>query len=159
MEVKKLTDVCYLISDTYGNKLGLGMVRDDVILFTHDLTFYKSFEEIADKFDEKLIYTELTTTDSAKKEIHEYPIKHDVCFEEEHETHDDFTTYTYKTREGSNVKFCAGWWVIHTDATYRMVISPKLTTLNPNCHGPFKNKFDCQAEVARLNKIKREENE
>jgi hypothetical protein len=156
LEAKKLTESCYLISDSYGNKLGLGMIRTGGVLFTYDLEFYENIESIANKFNENLMYTEVHSNESSEKYIEDYPIKHDVFVDSQMETVLEFETYTYKIREESNVKFCAGWWVIHTDAVNRAALSPKLTTLTEQCHGPFKSRFDCQAEVTRLNKIKKE---
>ena len=150
MEAKKLTETCYMVTDSYGNELGLAMIRDMGVLFTHDLDFYGSIEALAEKYNEKLFYTELPSSEDVVKEIGGYPIKHDVyCEEEWQDTH-----YVYKTREGSNVLFCAGWWVISTDSIHRAALSPKLSTVSDTSVGPFKSRFDCQAEVTRLNKEK-----
>lgn len=157
MEIKKLIDTCYLVIDGHGNKLGLGLVRNDKIVFTHDLEVYNSFEDIGAKYEERIIYTEIATNEDSTKIIQEFPIKHEMFVDEKFETINNFETYTYKVREESNIRFCAGWWIVSTDSVNRLVISPKTSTLNNFCVGPFKNKFDCQAELTRLNRIKREE--
>lgn len=152
MEAKKLTDNCYLVSDSYGNRLGLAMLRGDKVLFTYDVELYDSIEDIANKFNEKLLYTELSSLDTAVKEIDGYPIKHHTIFDLKSETINDTETQTYKVREESVVRFCIGWWIISSDSVYRATLSPKTGTVNERCIGPFKNRFDCQAEVTRMNK-------
>lgn len=156
MEAKKLTETCYMITDAYNNKLGLAMIREMGTLFTYDLEFYSSLEHIAEKYNEKLVYTELASSDEVVKEIDGYPIKHDSFCEEEWMDVDKY--YAYKTREGSSVVFCAGWWVIATDSIYRASLSPKLSTISDTSIGPFKSRFDCQAEVTRLNRKRNEYN-
>lgn len=151
MEAKKLTNNSYLIADSYGNKLGLAMIVGEKFLFTHDLNLYQSVEDIAVMLNENVVYTELPSNEESKKEIFGYPIKHDQYFNESQT--DNFVIYT--TRQDSDVYYIAGWWVIGTESVFRATLSPKLKTVNEqSVVGPFKNKFDCQAEVTRLNKKK-----
>lgn len=150
MEAKKLTENCYLISDQYNNRLGLTFKVGDKVLFTYDLEVYDSIEEIARKQNEKVIYTEIASEEKSNKDIEGYPIRHDEFYEVSEQDFNGDTIITYKSREGSTVEFCAGWWVISTDSQLRVTLSPKLSTLSNNCYGPFKNKFDCQAELNRI---------
>jgi len=152
MEAKKLTTNSHLITDSYGNKLGLTFSMNGSVLFTYDLNKYPSIEDIAKSMDEKLVYTELHTTDKSVKELFGYPIKHDQYFNESQS--DNLVIYT--TRQESDVYYIAGWWVVGTDSIYRATLSPKLKTVTEDSIGPFKDKFDCQAEVTRLNKKKME---
>lgn len=146
MEAKKLTDNCHMITDLYNNKLGLTFAVEDKVLFTHDLEVYSSIEEIAQKFNETVLYTELTSTEISKLDIDGYPIRHEVCFDVKHE--DD--RISYKSRENSNIEFYAGWWIVSTESQIRLVLSPKSSTITDTSMGPYKNKFDCQTEMNRL---------
>lgn len=150
MEAKKLTNNSHLVSDSYGNKLGLTFQIGKTILFTYDLNKYETMDDIAKHLNEKLVYTELPSNEESSKEIFGYPIKHDQYFNETQS--DNLVIYT--TRPESEVYYIAGWWVIGTESIYRATLSPKLKTITSECVGPFTNKFDCQAEVTRLNKKK-----
>lgn len=154
MEAKKLTENSYLMTDSYGNKLGLALIRGETILFTHNMEFYPTLETLAKHFKEKLVYTELASNEDAIKDIEGYPIRHDISLNVEKSTFGDEEIITYRTREGSNVVYVAGWWAIGTNSTFRTNISPKLTTLSDQSFGPFKSRFDCQNEVTRRNKLK-----
>lgn len=157
MEAKKLTDNSYLMQDSHGNRLGLVFIRDDTMLFTHDLEFYPSLDTIAKKFNEKLYITELPADTAQEKEINGYPIKHDMFYSEQHTEHNDKKIVTYKSREKSKVDYVAGWWVITTDSITRATLSPKLSTLSETSIGPYKTRFECQAEVTKINKEKMNE--
>lgn len=154
MEAKKLTENCFIMTDTYNNRLGLAFVRQDTVLFTYDLEFYNDLGAIADKFNEKLIMTELPSDEESQKELSGFPIKHDVAVDEETIMIDDEPVIIYKTRLDSKVIFCAGWWTVTTGDITRAVLSPKITTLTSESTGPYKTRFDCQAEVAHINKAK-----
>ena len=150
MEAKKLTDNSYLVSDSYGNRLGLVFKYGSSSFFTYDEKQYDSIEEIAKSLNEKVVYTELPSNEESSKELFGYPIKHDSYYNEEQLEN----LITYTTRPESDVIYIAGWWVIGTDSIYRATLSPKLKTVNEESVGPFTNKFDCQAEVTLLNKKK-----
>jgi hypothetical protein len=150
MEAKKLTNNSHLISDSYGNKLGLTFNMGKTILFTYDLNRYETMDDIAKHLNEKLVYTELPSNEESAKELFGYPIKHDQYFNESQT--DNLVIYT--TRQESDVYYIAGWWVIGTESIHRATLSPKLKTVTEESVGPFTNKFDCQAEVTRLNKKK-----
>jgi hypothetical protein len=150
MEAKKLTQNSYLISDSYGNKLGLALKMSKTILFTYDLNNYTDMDSMAKSLGEKLVYTELPSSEESAKDLMGFPIKHDSTY---NETHNE-NLIIYTTRPDSDVYYMAGWWVIGTDSVYRATLSPKLKTVNEESIGPFVNKFDCQAEVTRLNKNK-----
>lgn len=151
MEAKKLTEQSYLIIDSYGNRLGLAFKEDDSWRFTHDNQLYPMIETIAKKLKEKCVFTELPIEQSVSSEVNEYPIKHDAYFNVTETEVNSKMVFTYTTREASTVFFCAGWWVIKTDSVLRVSLSPKLSTINETSVGPFKDKFECQAELNRLN--------
>lgn len=154
MEAKKLTENSYMMTDSYGNKLGLALIRGDTILFTHNMEFYPTLETLAKHFKEKLVYTELASNEESVKDIEGFPTRHDQFFETTNATFKEDQIITYKTREGSNVVYVAGWWAIGTNSTFRTTISPKLSTLTDQSFGPYKSRFDCQNEVTRRNKLK-----
>lgn len=156
MEIKKLTDNCHLVIDGHGNKLGLALSRDAGIFFTYDCDVYEDFNKLAAAFRERAFFTHIAPVDETVSEIDGYPIKHSSFVNNEIETLFNNEVVTYKMREESSVKFCAGWWILHSDSLSRLALSPKTTTINELSVGPFKNKFDCQAELSRINKEKRE---
>ena len=157
MEAKKLTNSSYLIQDAHGTRLGLALIRNETILFTHDLEFYSQLDDIASRFNEKLYTTELPSDTTQEKEIDGYPIKHDTIYNEDVQTFKDKSIITYKQRDKSKVVYAAGWWVITTDSITRATLSPKLQTLSDTSIGPYRTRFECQTEVTKVNKEKMNE--
>lgn len=151
MEAKKLTEKSYLIIDSYGNRLGLVFKENDAWRFTHDNQLYPMIETIAKKLKEKCVFTELPVEQAVISNINGYPIKHDAYYNVTDTVVNTKPTITYTTRESSSVQFCAGWWVIKTDSVLRISLSPKHSTINEASVGPFKDKFECQAELNRMN--------
>lgn len=145
------------MQDSHGNRLGLAMIRNDVVLFTYDLEFYNQLDKIAEKFGEKLYITELPPETTQEKEIEGYPIKHDVFLDVTNSKFKDQDIIVYKARSKSNVVYAAGWWVITTDSITRATLSPKLSTLQETSIGPYKTRFECQTEVTKVNKEKMNE--
>lgn len=146
---KKLTDNTYILTSQLGHHISLVWKRDEIFISSHkpDRT-YNSLKEIATEFAEYL--TEKSTDkEEIINHIFNYPIKHDTQFEITN------TTYpTYKSKEGSNVVFAAGYWVIHYNGAYRVGLSPKVSTLDELCQGPFLDKFSANVSLNVINKRK-----
>lgn len=151
MEAKKLTENSYMLMDKNGTKIGLTFKRGDYIISTHDLSqTFKSIEDIAFMLKENVIYTEIPSNEKEEMRIEGYPIKHKSYYDYKNEKY-----ITYRLTGNSKIEFVAGWWILHHNTGYYMSLSPKLSTLNEDSVGPFKDGFECKTELARLNKLKK----
>ena len=146
---KQLSDSCWILTSALGHHVALVWQRDDLFISSHksDRT-YNSLHEIASEFSEYL------TEKSADKEevinkVLDYPIKHDKAFDISESPYP-----TYKSKENSNITFAAGYWVMHVNGGYRVSLSPKVSTLDELCQGPFMDKFSANVSLTSTNKRK-----
>jgi len=146
---KKLTNSCTLLTSQLGHHIALVWKRGDHFISSHKPEkTYKSLEEISTEFAEQL--TEKTSDkEEAINQVLNYPIKHDSAFEIS-----DTPYPTYKSKENSNVVFAAGWWIVHFSTAYRVGLSPKVSTLDELCQGPFKDKISANINLNVINKRK-----
>lgn len=155
MEAKKLTNNSYMIIDKFNNRLGLAFINDSNVYYSYNDQEYNSIEDIAKSIDETVTYTEIATFEKDKSIIEDYPVRHDIVYDETHTqmkiNNTTIDVWVYKTREESTIYFCAGWWVIPSSGIYRVSLSPKQKTITDKCIGPFKDKFTAQAELNRVN--------
>jgi hypothetical protein len=146
---KKLTNSCWLLTSSLGTHTALVWQRGDAFISSHrtDRT-YANLEEIAREFAEPL-----TEKSEIKEEIIsrvlEYPTRHTTAFDISAEPFP-----TYKSKENSSVTFAAGYWVIHFNGAYRITLSPKVSTLDDLCVGPFLDKFSANVSLNTCNKQK-----
>lgn len=150
MEAKRLTENCHMLIDSHKNRLALVWNIGGSFVKSGSDNIYSSIEEISKEYGENITYTELTDFVEVVTEIDGFPVKHDATFNVT--TKNENIIYT--SRQGSDVYFCAGWWIIATDSVLRVTLSPKVSTISDTSVGPFKDKFDCQAELNRLNKLR-----
>lgn len=62
----------------------------------------------------------------------------------------------YLKTENSNVYYSAGWYCINFEKGWKHGHGPKLATLEHYGYtGPYKTEFECRAELKRLNKERR----
>lgn len=148
MEAKKLTENSYLLYDKNGTKIGLAFRRGDNIISTHDTSqVFKSLEDIAFLLKENIVYSEIPNYEKEETKINGFPIKHGTFFSYE----EDNTGILYKVRETSNIQFYAGWWVIKTNNSSYMKLSPKSNTVHENeVIGPFKEAFECKEQLRQI---------
>ena len=146
---KKLTNSCWLLTSQLGHHVSLVWQRDDLFISSHkpDRT-YSSLTEIASEFAEYLTEKNIDKEEVTNK-ILNYPIKHNTSFEISEAPY-----ITYKSKEGSNTIFAAGYWVIHYNGAYRVGLSPKVITLDELCQGPFMDKFSANVSLNVINKRK-----
>ena len=149
---KKLTDNTFLLTSQLGHHVALVWKRDNNFISSHRSDkVYESLNEIASEFAEYL--TEKSTDkEEVTNKLFNYPVKHDTQFDI---SENPFPTYSSK--EGSKVVFAAGYWVIHYNGAYRVGLSPKLSTLDDLCQGPFLDKFSANISLNQLNKRKASE--
>lgn len=153
MIAKRLTENSYLLTNSLNDICSLVLQRGKVYLNTSNLQVYDSLEDIAETYGEnKITITEIQEPETFDKEIYEYPIKHGEYYEISETELNGNRAYQYKTREGSEVIFVAGWWIVPKGSYNRMVMSPKLTTINEESVGPYKTKFECTAHFTQMNR-------
>ena len=147
MIAKKLTNHSYLIRNQLNENMGLVFERDGTFIFTKDGEAYENLEAIAKKYFEILI---IKSNDEKKVEPIEvlgYPVKHTIVFDIENEPYP-----TYTTKEGSKIRFAAGWWVIPFEGGWRAGLSPKITTLIEGSDGPYRDKFSANTKMNIISK-------
>lgn len=146
---KKLTDHTYLLTSQLGNHVALVWQRGDLFVSSHKSNVtYNSLDEIAYEFAETLI-EKSTDKEEIINDVLGYPIKHTEAFEIS-----DIPYPIYKNKENSNVVFAAGYWVLHNNDAYRVGLSPKVSTIDEMCQGPFKDKFSANVSLNNISKRK-----
>jgi len=149
---KKLTNNTYLLTSQLGHHVALVWKRDNSFISSHksDRT-YESLQEIATEFAENLTEKVIEKEEGSNK-LFNYPVKHDTQFDISENPYP-----TYSSKEGSKVVFAAGFWVIHYNGAYRVGLSPKVSTLDEQCQGPFLDKFSANVSLNQLIKRKASE--
>jgi hypothetical protein len=146
---KKLTNNTWLLTSDLGHHVSLVWKREDSFISSHNpKKLYKNLEEISTEFAEQLT-EKVVDKDEATSMVLDYPTKHDVAYEISGSPYP-----TYKTKENSNVIFAAGYWILHFNGTYRLAISPKISTLDELCQGPYRDKFTANVNLTTINKRK-----
>ena len=148
MKVLHLTENSWLAtSDLVGN-IGLVFKRDDCYISTHNSDkVYSSLKEIATEFNEKLSEKSLEE-DKSKLSVFGYPIRHDVMFDPKN----DNNIPSYKTKEDSDIRYKAGYWILYTDYKYRVAFCPKESTITEECTGPYKDLFNARVILGNIQK-------
>lgn len=156
MKVKKLTDNTFLCINDLNVMVSLVFKRENVYVSTHNgEKVYNNFEEIAKEFAEKNVEFLVENKQIEKiTDIKGYPIKHDQAFDIKQEN----DLITYRMIENGKVMYYAGFWAIETESTWRVSLSPKVTSVLNNKHeGPFKSKMEANFRCNKLNDLKERE--
>jgi hypothetical protein len=150
MIARKLTENSYILKSDLGNHVALAWYKDGVFISTHDDYTYESLEAIAAKFSEKLTIKK-PEKDEEISNVLGYPIKHSLALDIQNP---EGGYPTYKTKDSSNTRFAAGWWVVPFESGYRAGMSPKTSTLIQGSAGPFFDRFTANLTLNNLSKRK-----
>ena len=149
---KQLTPNSILLTSDLGHHISLVLKRDDSFISMHNTEkVYKSLEEIAKEFNEKLMVKEEESNNTSDINVFGYPIKHDVAYEQLDGTETaKYPSYTVEL--GSKTRYAAGWWVLFSEGPLRLALSPKTSTLTNESKGPFMDKFTANVVLNNENK-------
>lgn len=137
MIIRRLTNSTYLLSSEFLGHIGLVFIRGDRYLFSGNNKVYSSFEEISQEINEPDIIwkSEIQRNNIS---IDGYPIKHSEYF--------NYKDGKYQSKKSSDILYYTGWWIINNSY---ISLSPKVSTINDACRGPFKDRFTANCELNR----------
>lgn len=138
-----VTNISYILEDQMEEKKGLLIKSDKLTYITPNGVKY--FDDIKQleyllcdtiKFKKPKKQTEEIET----YYIDEYPIKHGKNI---YNINKDGKIISYSVSENSDVKYLIGYWVVNGG----VILNPKVSTIDENCYGPYKNEFDAKADL------------
>lgn len=154
LKIKKLSDVSFVLSCTKTSRtIALVSMKDNKFHVFGQKDSFDTLDELASNFNAELVFDETENENTTAPIIDGIQIKHDEAFDIQEKSIKEVNVFTYSSKKGSSVRFCAGYFGIQGKSLYSQSFCPKDTTLlENNFIGPYKSKFDLLFHITKANK-------
>ena len=148
--IKHVTDTSWILTSA-GEKLGIVSQTANGVLVLGNLPKkkYNNLKEFIDHLGGDVSIEKAAEPETEKEaaEINGYPIKHDVWYDE---IHDSIPNYT--RTKNSETRYAAGYYALKFSNGWSPSFCPKLSTLAEYEYlGPFKSKLEMQNSISQKN--------
>ena len=148
--IKPITDKSWILSSN-GDKVAIISQRTNGLSVLGNLPRkeYTSIDELVSHLGGNVDFEKPSEPDIEKEaaEVNGYPIKHDVWYDEKHDT-----VSSYTRTKSSETRYAAGYFSLKFANGWSPSFCPKLSTLvDYEYIGPFKSKLEMQNSIRQKN--------